>query len=34
MYGVKIHDVIFILCFFLTFKQFWANDNLYKVLRY
>ena len=34
MYGFKIHDVIFILCFTLILKQLWANDNLYKVLRY
>ena len=34
MYGVKIHDIIFIICFSLTVNQFYANDNLYKVLRY
>ena len=32
--GVKIYDTMFILCFSLVSKQFWTNDNLYKVLRY
>ena len=31
VYGVKIYDIMFILCFILTFKQFWANDYLYSV---
>ena len=34
VYGVKTHDVMFILCFRLTIYQFYANDNRYKVLRY
>ena len=30
MYGVKIHDIAFILCFILTIYQFLANDKGFK----